>query len=133
MDTQKLFALYKSLLDTHIATKTSYPLLHSHLEGAYEFAFDCFHTISEKLQDTEKSKPMDDEKAVQLAYKNIEELKSLLESMVKEKQSIGMDNLLRWLCDKAEFICGDLRGFIEQENDEYEEKKAPKKSILGTK
>lgn len=124
-----LFSAFKNLLDIHIAVKTSYPLLHEHTEKAYELAFDCFHQISEKRQDLQLDKSMDDEEAVQNAYKDMEELKKVLYDMVKEKNSVGMDNLLRGLADKAESICGDLRWFVEQEKDEYE----PKKTVLPMK
>lgn len=124
-----LFSAFKNLLDIHIAVKTTYPLLHEHTEKAYEFAFDCFHQISEKRQDIQLDKSMDDEEAVKQAYKDMEDLKQALYDMVKEKNSVGMDNLLRGLADKAESICGDLRGFVEQEKDEYE----PKKTVLPMK
>jgi hypothetical protein len=124
----KIFPIFESLLVNHIATKASYPLLHEHTEKAYELAFDCFHQIGEKMQDLELKDPLDDEDAVKQAYKDIEELKNVLYAMIKEKNSVGMDNLLRGLADKAEFICGDLRWFIAQEADEYENK-----PILPTK
>lgn len=124
-----LFSAFKNLLDIHIAVKTSYPLLHEHTEKAYELAFDCFHQISEKRQDLQLDKSMDDEEVVKQAYKDMEDLKQALYDMVKEKNSVGMDNLLRGLADRAESICGDLRGFVEQEKDEYE----PKKTVLPMK
>ena len=124
-----LFSAFKNLLDIHIAVKTSYPLLHEHTEKAYELAFDCFHQISEKRQDLQLDKSMDDEEVVKQAYKDMEDLKQALYDMVKEKNSVGMDDLLRGLADRAESICGDLRGFVEQEKDEYE----PKKTVLPMK
>ena len=125
----KIFPIFESLLVNHIATKTSYPLLHQYTKGAYELAFECFHQIGERMQDNELKDSIDDEEAVKQAYEDMEELKKVLYDMVKEKNSVGMDNLLRGLADKAESICGDLRGFVEQEKDEYE----PKKTVLPMK
>lgn len=91
----KIFPIFESLLVNHIATKTSYPLLHQYTKGAYELAFECFHQIGERMQDNELKDAIDDEEAVQQAYKDMEDLKKALYDLIKEKNSVGMDNLLR--------------------------------------
>lgn len=123
----ELFNLYRAVLIAHIGTKTTYSQFHEKSEGWYELLFEVFHSIAEKRQDIEIDKPLDEEKIVQETYDNIEKAKKLVESMIKEKNSPGMDNLLRWLVDKLEWACGDSRSFIE-EKDEYETKKVLPKS-----
>lgn len=119
---EKIGECFDSLLVNHIATKTSYPLLHEHTKKAYELAFDCFHKIGERMMDLDLKDPLDDDEAVEQAYKDMEDLKQALYDMIKEKNSVGMDNLLRGLADRAEDICGDLKGFLNTENEEYEKK-----------
>lgn len=124
----ELFNLYRAVLIAHIGTKTTYSQFHEKSEGWYELLFEVFHSIAEKRQDIEIDKPLDEEKVVQETYDNIEKAKKLVESMIKEKNSPGMDNLLRWLVDKLEWACGNARAFIEEEKDEYETKKVLPKS-----
>ena len=101
----RLFQIYKRLLELHIGTKTNDLLFHQASEDFYTLLFDVFHQISEKRQDIKLDNPIDCEKAEQEAYDLIEEAKSELESMVSEDNSVGMDNLLRGLVDKLEFAC----------------------------
>lgn len=117
----RLFDIYKLVLLAHIGTKTTFSQFHDKSESFYELLFEVFHTISEKRQDTWTDKPADEEKVTQEVYDAIEEAKSIIEWMIKESNSVGMDNLLRGLADKLEFACGDARAFIE-EKDEYEMK-----------
>lgn len=115
---ERLFELYKQVLLAHIQTKTVEPLFHEKSEAFYELLFDVFHTISEKRQDNETDEPGDCDILIQETYDNIEEARKIVEEMVKENNSIGMDNLLRGLSDKLEFACGNARAFIEEEKEE---------------
>jgi regulator of replication initiation timing len=128
----KIFPIFESLLISHIATKTSYSQFHEKSAEFYELAFDCFHLIGEKMQDLGLKDALDDEDAVNQSYKDLMDLKDALNEMVKEKNSVWMDNLLRGLVDRAESACGNARAFIEEESDEYE-KKPVRKSILPQK
>lgn len=116
----RLFELYKQVLLAHIQTKTTCPLFHEKSADFYELLFDVFHEISEKRQDNEVDAPGNEEALIQSTYDAIEEAKSIVEGMVKEKNSVGMDNLLRGLVDKLEFACGNARGFIEEEKEEVD-------------
>lgn len=105
----RLFELFKIVLLAHIQTKTVCPLFHEKSQDFYELLFDCFHQISEKKQDIEEDKPGNEEELIQSTYDSIEEAKKIIEDMVKEDNTIGMDNLLRGLHDKLEFACGNAR------------------------
>ena len=111
--------LYLKLLDLHIKTKTVCPLFHEKSQDWYELAFDIFHEISEKRQDIEIDSPIDIDQAHQEGYDTIESIKNELDKMIKWSNSYGMDNLLRGLYDKIEFACGNARGFLKEEQDEY--------------
>lgn len=119
---EELFSLFKQVLIAHIETKTTCPTFHDKSQEFYELLFDVFHQISEKRQDTEEDMPQMEETLIQQTYDNIEKAKLIIEWMVKEKNSIWMDNLLRWLADKLEFACGNARAFINEENEEITEK-----------
>jgi hypothetical protein len=62
----------------------------------------------------------------------LEDLKNLLIAMAEEKNTMGKDNLLRSLIDRAESACGDAKAFIyeEEEEDEEEEPKPVYKNKL---
>ena len=121
---QRLLEIHNEVLIKHIETKTVFSQFHEKTEAMYETLFDTFHQIAEKRQDIEVDSPADEETAPQEVYDLIEEAKTIVEAMVKEKNSVGMDNLLRGLVDKLEFQCGNARAFINEEKDEEE---APKK------
>ena len=57
------------------------------------------------MMDLNLKDPIDDDEAVDQAYKDMEDLKQALYDLIKEKNSVGMDNLLRGLADRAEDIC----------------------------
>ncbi len=117
---KKLFDIYRQLLLIHIGTKTVDNTFHKFTEWLYELLFDIFHTISEKNQDIWDAEALDCEKAKKDAYELVEDAKALLSDMIEENNSYGMDNLLRWLYDKIEFACGDVRSFIHnEEEDDY--------------
>lgn len=127
----RLFELYKRVLIAHILTKTNKPLFHEKSAEFYELLFEIFHSISEKRQDIMVDAPGECDVLVKETYDSLEEAKKIIEGMVGEKNSIGMDNLLRGLSDKLEFACGNARGFIEEENEEMEMK--PRKLELNNK
>ena len=111
---EKLFDLFKKVLIAHINTKTTNHLFHVKSQVFYELLFDCFHQISEKEQDF--SQNMEDaETLISDTYDALEEAKTIIEKMVKEKNTIGMDNLLRGLADKLEFACLKCSCFIKEE------------------
>lgn len=116
----KLFQFYKRMLELHIGTKTTDIVFHKASEDFYSTLFDCFHQISEKEQDIKLVNPIDCDVASKEAYDLIEQAKEEIESMIEEKNTPWMDNLLRALVDKLEFDCGTARGFLEEEDDETE-------------
>lgn len=118
-------------MQNHLATKACYSQFHEKTESTYETLFDIIHSIGEKRVDLWLDTIDEEETIVQDTYDLVDEAKTILESMVKEKNSIGMDNLLRGLCDKVESECGNLRAFIEEEKDEYEEEKETETETKG--
>jgi DNA-binding ferritin-like protein len=114
----RLTAIYLKVLQNHIATKTTYSQFHEKSESFYDTLFDVVHSIWEKRVDLWLDTTSDEETIVQETYGLIEEAKNIVYDMIKEKNSIWMDNLLRWLADKLEFDCGNARAFIEEETDE---------------
>ncbi len=113
----KLFDLYKKMLEIHIVTKSEDAPFHFFTEGAYETLFDVFHTLSEReidLSEKEMKEDQIEQKKIE-AYDIIEAVKSELLKMVKEKNSIGMDNLLRSHIDNIEGLCGSSRAFLPKE------------------
>lgn len=114
----KLFDLFKAVLLAHIETKTNDSQFHEKSQEFYEVLFDCFHLISEKRQDTEEDKMGDSDKLKQETYDNLEKAKTIIEELVNQKQTIWMDNLLRWLYDRLESSCWNARAFIEEEKEE---------------
>ena len=119
----KLFDLFKVVLLAHIETKVTKPLFHEKSQAFYELLFDCFHQISEKMQDTEENPPADCQTSIKSTYDSLEQAKLIIEDMIDDKPTIWMDNLLRWLCDKLEFACWNARAFIEEESEEKEKPK----------
>lgn len=128
----RIFEIYKQILSAHIKTKTTCPLFHEKSADFYELIFDIFHTISEKRQDIEIDMTWDEEVLKRQTYDNLEEVKSIIESMINANKNIGMDNLLRGLMDKLDFACGNARWFIEEEKEDIMSKlpdKMPIKTI----
>lgn len=111
----------------HIQTKTTNSQFHEKSQEFYELLFDVFHNISEKRVDIELDTVPDDEESIKRAYDAIEEAKTIIESMVKDDNSVGMDNLLRGLADKLEFACGNARAFTEEGSEEIELPQSPAK------
>lgn len=117
----QVFALYKKALLAHIATKGTASQFHEKSAEFYEAIFDVFHAVSEKRQDLGLSEPMDCEEAGKEAYDALSETLSIVEDLIKEKNSVGMDNLLRGLADKLEGHIGDACAFLEEEAEEENE------------
>ena len=120
----RLFQLYKIVLLAHIRSKTVDSVFHAKSEEFYELLFEVFHTISEKNQDMGVDPAGNEDLLIQQTYDAIEEAKTIVESMVKDKNSVGTDNLLRGFADKLEFACGNARAFIEDEKEDYSELKS---------
>lgn len=117
----KLFKLYKSMLDIHIQTKTIDKVFHEATADFYELLFSLFHEISEKRQDIEMDKPANCEEAKNEAYDLLEKAKIELEELINEENTFWMDNLLRGLYDKLEFACWTARGFLPRMEDEKDD------------
>ena len=109
------FAKFKRLLDIHIRVKTLDPLFHEKTEAAYEFAFDVYHKLNEKYEDTGYATTSDTDlqSLKNEAYALVEGLKADMYAEASEKTTVGTDNLVRSLADIAELICGNLRGFTK--------------------
>lgn len=90
-----IFAAYKTLLETHIATKTTAPFFHEKSAEFYELAFKVFHSISEREQDVGEGSTVSCEEGAKTAYEALETLKDTVESLVRKDNTVGMDNLLR--------------------------------------
>jgi hypothetical protein len=129
----RLFELYKIVLLNHISTKASYSQFHEKSASAYEALFDAFHSIAEKRVDCEIDILDDEEGVVQGTYDAIEEAEKIIETMTKQNNSIGMDNLLRGIADRLEGVCGDMRAFVSEEADEDKDKTESKWALLPKK
>lgn len=114
---KEIFSIFESLFIQHIGTKTTASQFHEKSAEFYQFAFDCFHKLGEKLQDIELDSPIDCDIASQQTYKDLESLKDLLTTMCKENKDIWLDNLLRGLIDEAEWHCGNARAFVNEEDE----------------
>ena len=131
---EQLLSLYTKMLKLHIGTKTTDLLFHQASEWFYDLGFKLFHTISEKRQDLGLDPSIDFDDAGSSAMSILEAQKEIIEGMIKEKNSAGMDNLLRALADELEFAIGTAKGFVkEEEKEEIEEiddsKELPKLGI----
>jgi len=115
----KLFEAFKKVLEIHIKTKTYDSQFHEKTKEFYELLFDVFHQISEKEVDISEKSDVSDE-VYNEVYDLIEDVKNMIEDKVAEKNSIWMDNLLRWFVDKLEFACWDARAFVREEMEEEE-------------
>lgn len=119
---KQLKDIFDSLLATHIATKSTASQFHEKSSEWYEFALEVRHSIGEKFQDIEQNDPIGCDDASDQAYNNLCDLKCTLETMAKENKDIWLDNLLRWLIDKAQSHCGNARAFVNEEKEEEEDK-----------
>lgn len=114
----QLFNLYRKLVLNHIKTKTICSQFHEKSESFYKLGFDVFHELMEKRQDLWLDSTADKESVYQDTYDTIMSIKTILEWMVKEKNSIGMDNLLRGLVDKLDSACWLAQSLLKEEEEE---------------
>lgn len=118
----ELFEIFKKLLvDIHIPTKTENTQFHKDSEGAYELAFDCFHLIKEMNQDIEEDEEVEVKEVGAEAYSLVERIKEILAEEISNNDDIGKDNLLRGLYERANSICGTMRQYSKEEEDEEDE------------
>lgn len=116
----------------HVATKTTDKVLHEFLADVYEFKFKVLHTIAEKRQDLGLDEAEDCDVATKEMMTLLESEKSELERMVKESNSIWMDNLLRGLLDELEWLIGTAKWFVKQEMEEEEPEEEPEEETIPT-
>ena len=128
----RIFQIYKRLLEIHIRTKTTgCNWFHSDTETAYSNAFDCFHNIKELYQDTEEETPLTVEEVAKETYDLQEELKEIIGSMVVENDNIAIDNELRGLYQSCTSICWTLRKHLKEvEEEEMDEEETQVKKWL---
>ena len=134
---EELFNIYKQMLLIHIGTKTNDLLFHQASEKFYETLFDIFHQTSEKRQDTEEDDPTNCEDARASAYNLLDKAKTIVESLIKSKTTVGMDNLLRGFIDKLEFDIGTARGltmqYIDEQKKDQEAESTEKTDVTESK
>lgn len=109
----RLFGLFEAVFSAHIKTKTTDSLFHEKSEEFYSVLFDAFHQISEKRQDLSEDSPIDCEEASAIAIDSLNEAKDIIEKMIKEKNTVGMDNILRGLADRIESSIGNATPFVK--------------------
>lgn len=118
----KIFDIFSKLLEIHISTKTTDSPFHKDSRKAYELAFDCDHLVREMNQDIEVDEPKEMEEVAVEAYDLVESIKTELSAMIKDNKDTGMDNLLRTLYERANSVCGTMRGYAKKcEHEEEEE------------
>lgn len=130
---EQLLMNYLKSFKIHVATKTVDKVLHDFLADVYELLFDILHTVSEKRQDLWIDAKIDCDKAVMSMITLLESEKSILEWMVKEKNSIGMDDLLRSHVNSLESLIWTAKWFQEKEEEYKEETSKVMKSGLQLK
>ena len=115
---KRIFEIYKRLLEIHILTKTTDKnWFHSDTATAYEWAFSLFHKVEELKQDLEIDEPVEVEEVSQEAYDLVEELKWIVQTMVKDNKDIAMDELLRGEALGLTSICWDLKKHLLKDKD----------------
>lgn len=127
----RTFQIFARLLAIHIATKTVNTPFHSDTEKAYTLAFDIDHQIREMRQDLEIDACSEVEDVATESYDLAEELKAYLKDEIKTNKDIGMDNLLRTLYERANGVCGTLRGYAKEAKEEEAEDETESKPKMG--
>jgi len=136
---EKLFSIYKRMLELNIWTKTTDLLFNKASMWFYELLFTVFKQISEKRQDNEIDATITSKMAWIEANSLLKDAKEELEKMIKEDNSLGMDNLLGHLLDKLEVAYGSSKCFIqeeeikEKEEEKEEEKQQKEEEEISTK
>jgi hypothetical protein len=84
----KVLDLFKEMLELHIKTKTNDTLFHKEAKFFYETIFDAYHDVKEVMQDSKQDTPTEPKAARKRAYEILNEVKSILESMVNSNKDI---------------------------------------------
>ena len=121
----QIFVIFWVLFKTHIRTKTTDRLFHTDSPEFYQFAFDAFHKIYERAIDLWILPNLDGDKAKSQTMDSLVELQTIIESMIKDKQTTGMDNLLRGLADELEDKIWNMKSFICDVEEEKKEETTP--------
>lgn len=110
---ENLLQAYITVLKIHIGTKTKDKVFHEFSADVYDWLFDVFHRISEKLEDIERWEYTENDlqNAKQRLYNTIETIKMDIES-TKDLYSTWYNNLVCELTDNLESLCGTARWFI---------------------
>lgn len=127
----RTFQIFARLLAIHIVTKTVDTPFHNDTEKAYTLAFDIDHQIREMRQDLALDNPSQVDDVAKEAYDLVEELKKYLADEIKTNKDIGMDNLMRGLYEKANGVCGTLRGYVMEAEEEESEDETETKPKMG--
>ena len=109
---EKVFDLYRRLLEIHIATKTSDTTFHKDSAAFYESAFDFFHSVMEGMTDAGKAASMDSAAAKKETASILNELKKIAEDMVNNNDDIAIDNILRGVVEDLGFQVGTMKGIL---------------------
>ena len=121
----RVFEIFSRLLSIHIRTKTTDRNFHKDSEDAYVLAFDISHLVREMRQNLDIDEPSKVVDIADEAYDLVEELKTILEQMTRantETNDLGYDNLLRTLAERASAVCGDMRRYVYEADEEREER-----------
>lgn len=116
----------KVLTEIHIPSKPTDKNFHEDTAPLYELAFDFAHKYLEGRQNLGLDPSVDCDEKGKEAYAYAEELKKLIENAIDENDAIGTDNVLRTLAERAEDVCGNLRRYVESEDDEEKDEQYSK-------
>lgn len=121
----ELMDAFEELFEIHTSTKATDYTVHKATEPLYTGVLELAHKVAERMAD--KKEPIlteDCDVLAKRAYDATERVKTALEAAVKEKNSVGTDNLLRGLVDEAESLCGIAASIVEEEDEEDEKPEA---------
>ena len=115
-----LLSNFLRLLEIHIQSKTTWTQFHKDTERAYELAFDCFHLLSEMLQDLWNEPTTDEDKSGQESYDLLESLQNTINDMIDNNKNKWFDNRLRTLSERLVDMCWTFRQYTDEEEPEEE-------------
>lgn len=121
-DVQSVFDAFLAVFIDHVLTKTVDATFHEFSAKAYETLFSVAHKIAERRQDLGLDKHEDCADAAISTIEAIEKAKETVEKMVKETNSVGLDNLLRGIVDELEGLHGNAQAFLAKEEEAEEPK-----------
>ena len=127
---ERLFQIYKRLLEIHIQSFTTWTQFHKDTEEAYNTLFDVFHAISEMQQALWQEPTTDCCDNGQESYDLIEEAKSINEKLVKSNKEIWFDNLLRSLSEKLVLLCWNFKQYTKEMDDEEEQEEIQEPKLM---